>query len=202
MLVYAGLWRVPEEVPMIHVRPVRLPEDHAALVQLDSSFTTDRVYRVAATPTSFTLVEEAVAPPLRKDYPLDDELGEDRLWEHGVVAELAGAVVGFGALRMEHWNRRAAVWHLYVERGRRADGVGALLLRELEAYARQQRAWCLWLETSTANVPAIQFYRRMGFRWCGLDQSLYAPESAGAGETALYFVRELRDDGGLGAVSG
>ena len=25
------------------------------------------------------------------------------------------------------------------------------------------------------NYPAIQFYRRMGFLWCGLDQSLSHP---------------------------
>ena len=32
------------------------------------------------------------------------------------------------------------------------------------------------------NYPAIQFYQRMGFVWCGLDRSLYDPGGDAAGE--------------------
>ena len=69
--------------------------------------------------------------------------------------------------------------------------MGAALLRELAHYARAAGARCLWLETQNINHPAIQFYRRMGFRLCGLDQSLYNPVGPGRDEVALFFVRDL-----------
>jgi len=45
------------------------------------------------------------------------------------------------------------------------------------------------------NYPAIQFYRRLGFRLCGLDETLYRPDDSASvpGEVALFFARDLRD---------
>ena len=48
---------------------------------------------------------------------------------------------------------------------------------------------CSWLETQNVNYPAAQFYRRLGFRLCGLDETLYRPGIPGMlpGEVALYI---------------
>lgn len=176
---------------MLTLRPFRSPEDLAALSQLDTSFTTERVYRVVQTEWGFELREEAVAPPLRKEYgPVtqDEHLGD---LPCAVIAEVDGRVAGFAAAEYEAWNRRAVVRHLYVASESRRRGVGGALLRELELYASSAGARCLWLETQNINQPAIQFYRRMGFRLCGLDQSLYDPDGPGGDEVALFFVRDL-----------
>jgi ribosomal protein S18 acetylase RimI-like enzyme len=64
----------------------------------------------------------------------------------------------------------------------------------LDERARQRpSARCLWLETQNINYPAVQFYRRMGFRLCGLDETLYRPGMPGLlpAEVALYFSRDL-----------
>ncbi len=73
----------------------------------------------------------------------------------------------------------------------RGRGIGQTLLAAVTNYALRVGARCLWLETSSVNYPAIQFYRRKGFAWCGLAQTLYAPDGAAAGETALFFARDL-----------
>lgn len=176
---------------MMTLRPVRLPEDASALCQLDTAFTTKRVYRVQATGLSFALELETITPPITKSFDLSSEVGEDRLWKFGVVAETHDTLVGFAAARHERWNNRTALWHLYVTPNHRGIGLGKLLLAQVENYARQQNSRGLWLETSNVNYAAIQFYRHQGFVWCGLDESLYAPESEGAGETALYFFKNL-----------
>lgn len=173
------------------VRAVDLAGDRDALLALDTGFVTDRIYRIEAAADGFCLVATAVAPPLHKRFTLQDELDADRLWAAGFVAVEAGQIVGFAAAGFEAWNRRAVLWHLYVAADRRGRGIGQELLAAVTAYALDAGARCLWLETSNVNFPAIQFYRRMGFVLCGLDQSLYAPDSAAAGETALYFVREI-----------
>lgn len=175
---------------MAIIRPICLPDDQEGLLRLDTSFTTDQIYRVDATPDSFVLCAEAVSPPIRKVFDLSEELGEDRLWDYGIVAEQVGEILGFAALRSEAWNRRAAIWHLYVALPMRGAGIGKRLIADLEAYARTAGMRCLWLETTSINVPAIRFYRNAGFRFCGLDQTLYAPADA-PGETALYFARDI-----------
>ncbi len=176
---------------MITLRPIQLPHDRTALLHLATAFETDQIYQIAATPTSFTLVETPVDPPIRKSFPLEDELGDDRLWEEGFVAEAGTTLVGFVALRHEVWSRRTAIWHLYVDPTQRRMGLGRRLITTAIAAARNQNARCLWLEVTNVNAPAIMFYRRIGFRFCGLDQSLYDPAGDAAGETALYFALDL-----------
>lgn len=177
---------------MITLRPVQLPTDEQALLRLDTSFVTDRIYRVASTPDSFRLIEETTYPTVRKTFDLTGELDANRLWHAGYVAQRDDdELVGFAAVRLEEWNRRAAIWHLYVAPQQRGSGLGRQLLEACEGYARTQQSRCLWLETSSFNYPAIQFYRRVGFTLCGLDQTLYDPESEAGQETALYLSRPI-----------
>jgi ribosomal protein S18 acetylase RimI-like enzyme len=176
---------------MVAIRPVRLPEDRVSLLALDRSFTTDRVYRIAGTADSFTLEEAPAQPPLRKEFPLADDLGADRAWEQGLVAEQAGSVAGFAAFTHRRWNRRTELWHVYVVPHLRGQGIGRALVEAVVGAARDAEMRCVWLETSNLAYPAIQFYRRVGFVLCGLDVSLYDPASEAAGETALYFMRPV-----------
>lgn len=176
---------------MVTIRPVHLPADCAPLLALDRSFTTDRVYQVARAAHAFVLEETAVRPPVRKEFPLADDLGEARAWEQGFVAERAGGVVGFAAVAYRQWNRRAELCHLYVSPQQRGQGIGRALMEAVVAAARGAGMRCVWLETSNLAYPAIAFYRRLGFEFCGLDVSLYDPLGAAGKETALYFARPL-----------
>ena len=184
------------------MRPVRLPGDHAAILALDRSFTTDRIYRIVRTPQSFALAETIAQPPVHKDFPLEADLGAGRVWEQGLVAEQAGTVVGFTALAHQRWNRRTELWHLYVAPQVRGRGVGRALVEAVIAAAEDAGMRCVWLETSNLAYPAIQFYRRMGFELFGLDASLYDPAGPVGSETALYFARPLQQGGGTAGRPG
>jgi ribosomal protein S18 acetylase RimI-like enzyme len=103
-------------------------------------------------------------------------------------------VAGYGELRFDSWSARTEIEHIIVAGNSRGLGVGRSLMRALEERARHEpAARCLWLETQNINYPAVQFYRRMGFRLCGLDETLYRPGMPGLvpGEIALYFSRDL-----------
>jgi len=113
-----------------------------------------------------------------------------------LVACIGPEMTGFGELQFESWNGRARIEHLYVSGRFRGAGVGRALIEALGARARREAsARCLWLETQNVNYPAVQFYRRMGFRLCGLDETLYRPGDPHLlpGEVALYFARDLAD---------
>ena len=176
---------------MVTIRPVYVPDYRAEILALDRSFTTDRIYRVARTPGSFALEEVVVRPPVHKDFPLADDIGEGRAWEEGLVAERAGVIVGFAALAHRRWNRRTELWHLYVAPDARGQGIGRALVEAAVAAARAAGTRCVWLETSNLASPAITFYRRVGFALCGLDATLYDLDGPAAEETALYFARPV-----------
>jgi ribosomal protein S18 acetylase RimI-like enzyme len=173
----------------IEIRALRWPEDAAALRALDTLFVTDRVYELRADARSFSLRETRVDPPLQKRYALGDLAAEIARAEQSFIAEIDGDVAGCAAVRCQAWNRRAVLTHLYVDRTRRGLGAGRRLVDAAAAFARERGARQLWLETQNVNVPAIEFYRRCGFRLCGLDRELYDPGASG-GEVALYFARE------------
>jgi ribosomal protein S18 acetylase RimI-like enzyme len=185
----------PAEPAVPRLRPARWPDDEAQLAALDTSFETDRVYRVRRDPLAFALVEEPVTPPLRKTYPvLRPDAGRLRGLGHVRVADAGGVLVGLVAAARSTWNRRVEVEDLYVAPAARGRGVGRALLRSAVTYARGVGARCVWLETQTVNYPAVQFYRHLGFRLCGLDESLYEPEGPAEPErreVALFFVLDL-----------
>jgi ribosomal protein S18 acetylase RimI-like enzyme len=166
------------------VRVARWPEDEARIAKVDTSFSTDRVYRVAHDGLGFQLREEKIEPSLTKTYAVPRLRPSDRLF----VAEDGGEVVGFA--EVESWNGRGTITHLYLSPSHRGRGIGAALVEALAERARRDDVRCLWLETQNVNYAAVQFYRRMGFALCGLDTTLYDPASL-PGEVALFFARGL-----------
>jgi ribosomal protein S18 acetylase RimI-like enzyme len=177
---------------VIALRSLRWPDDRQPLLALDTSFTTDRIFRLERTDNGVTLDEVAAEPPIRKSYSLagvaDVIAGHEwvRLAEHG--QEIAGVA----SMTIDAWNRRAVLQHLYVTVEARRVGIGNALVTAAMDAARDRNARCLWVETQTVNYAAVRFYRNMRFAWCGFDTSLYDPGEAGADEVALFFSRELQ----------
>jgi ribosomal protein S18 acetylase RimI-like enzyme len=177
---------------MVTIRPAEWPQDAAFLATLDTAMETTRIFRPVREEWSFRVIEEAIDPPWRKTYPFDPaDAAERRNWDYAAVAEEDGIPAGFAAAQYQAWNRRAVLWHLYVMPSFRRQGVGALLLNAVDAFAQSVDARCLWLETQNTNHPAIQFYRSVGFRFCGFDESLYDPASQQVDEIALFFARAV-----------
>jgi len=176
---------------MLTLRNLRWPEDRQAILALDTSFTTERVYQVVASALAFFLRETAVTPPLHKVYDLTAEVDRFATVDHVLVAEVAAQVVGVAALTYEAENQRAMLWQLHVDAAYRGQGIGRALIDALVARAQQYQARCLWLETQDVNYGAIQFYQRIGFQCCGLDLSLDDRDGSATQESAVFFMRTL-----------
>ena len=176
---------------MISLRPLVWPDDRASLLALDTSYTTEQIFRLERSESGFELTEVPVSPPVGKSYSLEAEIDAFPGYDWVQIADGGGIVAGVAAMRMESWNRRAVLQHLYVAPESRGIGVGHTLLTAAIAAASGRDARCLWVETQAANYRAIQFYRRSGFSWCGLDTSLYDPRDVDVGEVALFFSRDI-----------
>jgi ribosomal protein S18 acetylase RimI-like enzyme len=123
-----------------------------------------------------------------KRFALD--LGSKHEWERTWLALARDQPLGVVATQQEPWNRRVIIWHLYVDAGRRRQGIGRRLLDTAFVAAREAGARTAWLETTNLNLPGIRAYERLGFELCGLDTGLYDATPA-EGEVALFFRRSL-----------
>jgi ribosomal protein S18 acetylase RimI-like enzyme len=176
---------------MFSLRSLVWPGDRPAILAIDTSFTTGRVYRVLAMDEGFILRAAPVSPPLHKVYDLAREVELFPALDYVLIAEVDAQVAGVAALSHDRIDRRAILMHLYVSPTHRRQGIGRALIAAMVEHAREWQARCLWLETQDVNYSAIQFYRRLGFQWCGLDLSLDEHDGSASDETAVFFMRRL-----------
>ena len=91
------------------------------------------------------------------------------------VAELDGVVIGCGALVQPHYDpadgrKWLEIVKMTIDRDHRGRGIGSRILKTLITSAREQAADAIWLETNDALQPAIQLYKRHGFKALSRDQ--------------------------------
>lgn len=178
---------------VMEVRELDWPNDRAAVLALDTGYVTNRRLRLELTARSAALVEEVLSVPLRGEFDLVDVV--DKLTDYAWV-RIAGEgveVLGLAALSLENWNRRARLEHLYVAKRARGKGVGRALVEAAFQAAGSLGVRGVLVETQPTNYGAVRFYERLGFRWCGLDSSLYDPQTVAAGEVGIFFWKELNE---------
>ena len=161
--------------------------DTAALMMIDTSFTSDYVYEVAATPNALRLYAKPVAPPRTKHYSMKID---EELWTKAYVAIEDDMICGFMATQLNSWNRRMVIWHFYVDLPRRGRGIGRRMMDHAIESGRRLGASHFWIETSNLNYPGIEAYRRLGYSLCGFDTALYRDTPAEQ-EFAIYMARSL-----------
>ena len=174
------------------VRPAALADLNACLL-LDHSNVTDHVWqmKVEETESQVGVTFHTVRLPrrMRIDYPLDvEQLVED--WQRGegfLVAEVDGEVRGYIDLLAQPWQRVGRVAHMAVDRTHRRHGVGRSLMRQARIWAREHGLHMILTEATTKNYPALCFYQKLGFQFCGFNDHYYTNQ-----DIALFFVQMLR----------
>jgi ribosomal protein S18 acetylase RimI-like enzyme len=164
-------------------------EDRGRVLALDTSFVSDSIYRISRDGDSFLIAREPQEPPRTKTFDLGDDLTE-AAWDAALVAEGPAGVVAFCATRFERWHGRQAVLGLYVDEGWRRRGLGRSLLDGVRSRGVENGANHMWLETTSANVPAVRAYEQMGFVVCGLDVTFYRG-TMGEGEVGLFMSQNI-----------
>lgn len=175
----------------MRLREISGPPNSQILLGFDASYSTEYVYRISVSGMNVEIGEQKLASPLHKIYAPND-IEESLLdAEHTIIAEVEGGIAGFAASKFEEWNQRAVMIGIYVMPEHKGKGIGSALVESGLKYAQTVHARCLWLETQNVNYPAIQFYLKSGFRFCGFDTSLYDPAGVMPHETALFFGMDI-----------
>ncbi|MEM3783722.1 MAG: GNAT family N-acetyltransferase [Candidatus Bathyarchaeia archaeon] len=101
------------------------------------------------------------------------------------VAEENDRIIGFSRVHFYRWNKSAYAINLLVDSEYRRRGIGTLLLKTMERFAKEKGARVLMFDTAIDNIPALNLCFKNGFKICGYNNKLYEDK------TALYLAKEL-----------
>jgi GNAT superfamily N-acetyltransferase len=183
--------------------PIERVREHA---EVPIAFLVERVLELALLEGGLggvVLTEVPVTTPWVKDYDATTTGGPTGwarrfdLSNWGLIAahdddvRLGGAVVAFntaGVNMLEGRSDLAVLWDIRVRPEARSAGIGQLLIRGAERWARAHGCRTLNVETQNINVPACRLYRRMGCTLRSIDRFAYPglPD-----EVQLTWFKEL-----------
>lgn len=176
----------------MNVRPAELVDVNACLA-LDHSYVTDHVWqmRVHEENDNLSVAFQTVRLPrsMRAPYPRAlEQLVDD--WQQGegfFVAEEGDQIRGYLDGRVQPWQELLWVTNLAVDKEYRRRGIGSALVRHARQWAREQGLLGVLVEAATKNYPAVHFYEKLGFRFCGFNDQYYLNQ-----DIAVFFVQMLR----------
>ena len=177
---------------MANIRRAELV-DLNTCIQVDASFATDHVWQMEVRDSeevvSVTFRTVRLPRPMKVGYPRDtDSLIED--WRKGecfLVAQQDDAVVGYVDMTVQPWNLTGWVNNLVVDKAHRRRGIGSALLHAAIRWGQEMHLSKIVTETQTKNYPAISFYQKNAFSFCGFNDRYYVNQ-----DIALFFVQPLR----------
>jgi GNAT superfamily N-acetyltransferase len=179
-------------ISTLKVRPAELADLDLCLT-LDPAYSTEFVWQMDLTSEDgqVAVAFRTVRLPrsMRVEYPHDREqlIAGWKRCDGFLVAERAGQLVGYMALRAATAEGLAWASDLVVQRTQRRQGVGLALLNEAGQWARARHLRWLVLEAQTKNHPAICFCQKNGFSFCGFNDHYYPSQ-----DIAVFFARSVR----------
>ena len=171
-----------------------------SLKQLVTGYVSNAKYAVRKTELDDRVVIElelvGLERPYVKRYPPPDEEAMQRYSDALRYGLSLGAyegeqLVGIVVAEPQRWNRSLWVWELHVAETHRRQGIGRQLMVELAERGGASGLRIVVCETQNTNVPAIHFYRRVGFHIEGIDLSYYSNDDWPEGEVAVFMKRRL-----------
>lgn len=186
---------------MIEIRPLEIfrLED---LKTVMPGYTSTEKYAVTRTEAesgdhiTFDLQRVVLHSPYVKQWNYD----EDAPLEHYTDCVTAGTslgafdgvqLVGLAIAEVQTWNKTLCIWELGVAEAHQRRGIGRDLIREAVKLAERNGLRALVIETQNTNVPAIRFYRGIGFTFEAIDVSFYGNDELDQGEVAIFMRRKL-----------
>jgi GNAT superfamily N-acetyltransferase len=143
--------------------------------------------------TLFRLQLLTLETPYIKHFELEDS----EYYENIINAGLSLAayddreLVALALADYQDWNQSFWVHEFHVLNAYRGQGIGQQLMTALTEKATSVQARTMLCETQNTNIPAIRFYRRMGFKIEAIDTSLYTNTDYPDAEIALFMKRRL-----------
>ncbi len=175
----------------MEIRPANLGDLNACLA-VDDSFETEYVWQMEERNSAGDIAIGFHLARLPRPMKVSGIISRDDLiynFQHGGALFVAddGAVRGFIDVTESEWNQVAYINNFAIAPAYRRKGLGARLMRAALDWGRQKKLRAAMLDTSTKDYPAICFYQKQGFSFCGFNDQHYPNR-----DIALLFALSLR----------
>ena len=173
--------------------------DTQDLRRLIAGYTSDQKYIVSKQETpqkiQFTLELAQLDPPYTKRFGKDQELENlyPKILEQGysLGAYDRSRLIGLAILEKRTWNNSFYLWELHIEADYQRQGIGTRMMQSIEKTAKKENIRAIALETQNTNLPAINFYHKLGYEIDAVDLSYYTNTDMVDYEVAIFMKRKL-----------
>jgi len=181
---------------MIQIHPLTAL-DRTRFHELASGYTSLAKYDIKKRETDQETLISLKLERLEQEYVKrwDVSQDDDALYEKMIVQGLsAGAfegdnLVGIAIAEKRDWNRTFWIWEFHIDEVYRRRGIGRQLMEHMVTVGKKVDCRAIVCETQNTNVPAIQFYRKLGFEIGAVDLSYYTNKDLTDFEVAIFMKR-------------
>ena len=186
---------------MIEIQKLKRSDlTESELLRLTAGYTSNECYRIQreesddSTTISLKLVQ--LDEPYVKRFEPDDDEEYDRYCRYvdlgmslGVYED--GKLQGLALTETVAWNKTLWIWEFHIAPHLHGQGLGRQMMEHVADLAKDAGLRVMVCETQNTNVPAIRFYRKVGFVLDGIDLSYYSNDAVPMGEVAIFMKRHL-----------
>jgi ribosomal protein S18 acetylase RimI-like enzyme len=171
--------------------------DMETLQRLVYGYTSREKYQVTREESEksivFRLELVSLPEPYIKHYELDPLEEYQAIVNSGfsLAAYEDEQIVALSLASLHEWNQSLWIHEFHVLEAYQGKGIGRALMETTAEKAKAAKCRILFCETQNTNVPAIRFYRKLGFEIDAINLSLYSNEDYPDGEIALFMKRNL-----------
>ncbi len=181
---------------MIEIRPLH-QLDTARFHELSAGYTSPAAYRVSKSEDDSETIISLKLHNLETPYPKEwkpnsgDDERYDRMISQGLSAGVYDSerLVGIAIAEQQVWNRTLWIWEFHIDQDYRGRGLGRQLMDHMAVTGKEVGCRVMVCETQNTNVPAIRFYRKVGFEVGAVDLSYYTNRDITDFEVAVFMKR-------------
>ncbi|TFH01669.1 MAG: GNAT family N-acetyltransferase [Candidatus Thorarchaeota archaeon] len=181
---------------MIEIKPLT-GFDSARFRELGAGYTSTAKYQVTKsendkiTTISLNLVEFQTPYVKKWESTSEQEMDYSRIVEKGLSLGVydEDRLVGIAIAEKQEWNRTLWIWEFHIDIEYHERGLGRQLMNRLETVGKENGCRVMVCETQNTNVPAIRFYRSVGFEVGAVDLSYYTNSDVSDFEVAVFMKR-------------
>lgn len=166
-----------------------------------NGFITDSIYIISQENTelgfSFNIEKRKLDNTYVKEWQTSKESveGDNETLKYGLSfgAYEGETLVGILLVSKVSWNNSLWIENIRVTDSHRGLGIAQKMLYALENMGRDAGYRLIGLEVMASNYPAIELYKKYGYKIDGLDTSHYPTRQGGQKEVALFMKYYLSD---------
>lgn len=175
----------------LEIRPA-IAADLPRMMGMDHSVSSDYVWQLdlrrETGQISASLREVRLPRPVAVPYPRNPfALADEWQGKSAVLVAVDANVIGYACIFEQSAATVAWATDLVVDARQRRHGIGMLLLKSAEDWARERGSRMFMFETQAKNHPAIRLATKAGLEFCGYNDHYYANQ-----DVALFFGRTLK----------